>query len=235
MSVKHVVVTTSWDDGHKLDLQLAALLKKYGLRGTFYVSPDDREFKKADRLNHDEIKQLAKDFEIGAHTMTHPRLTTVTDRQAYREISNSKQFLEDIIGQPVTSFCYPGGDFDKRHPPMVKKAGFKLARTVERFHFDHAAVMTMPTTVHAYRHWSDLWKIAVFARFHPVKTVRYTLDWSELAIALFEKARVQKSTFHLWGHSWEIDNNHDWQRLERVFAHIGKQKGVRCRTNGELV
>lgn len=234
MSAKHVVVTTSWDDGHKLDLRLATLLKKYGLHGTFYVSPLDHEFKKADRLSSDDIKRLAKDFEIGAHTMTHPRLTTVSDRQAYREISKSKHVLELIIGKPIISFCYPGGDFDERHPPMVQKAGFKLARTVERFHFDHTDAMTMPTTVHAYRHWSDVWKIAKFARFHPVKTVRYTLDWGELAISLFEQARAQKRTFHLWGHSWEIENNHDWQRLERVFVHISKQK-AHYRTNGELV
>ena len=30
-------ITTSWDDGHPLDLRVAELLAKYGLQGTFYV------------------------------------------------------------------------------------------------------------------------------------------------------------------------------------------------------
>ena len=33
-------ITTSWDDGHTLDLRLADLLDKYDLRGTFYVARD---------------------------------------------------------------------------------------------------------------------------------------------------------------------------------------------------
>jgi len=30
-------ITTSWDDGHPMDLRVAALLAKYGIAGTFYV------------------------------------------------------------------------------------------------------------------------------------------------------------------------------------------------------
>ncbi len=40
------IVTTSWDDGHKLDLKLAHLLQKYNMPATFYVSPECREFSK---------------------------------------------------------------------------------------------------------------------------------------------------------------------------------------------
>lgn len=32
---KQIIVTTSWDDGHKLDLKLAKLLEKHEIRGTF--------------------------------------------------------------------------------------------------------------------------------------------------------------------------------------------------------
>ena len=30
-------ITTSWDDGHPLDLRVAELLSEYHLQGTFYV------------------------------------------------------------------------------------------------------------------------------------------------------------------------------------------------------
>ena len=65
---KQIIVTTSWDDGHKLDLKLAKLLKKYGIGGTFYISPKNREFREEDLLLDEEIIKLDRDFEIwGSH------------------------------------------------------------------------------------------------------------------------------------------------------------------------
>lgn len=36
MENKQLIITTSWDDGHPLDLKIAELLDKYGINGTFY-------------------------------------------------------------------------------------------------------------------------------------------------------------------------------------------------------
>src|SRR5215469_1471877 len=112
--MKKVIVTTSWDDGHKLDIKLAKLLKKYGIKGTFYVSPKNHELSKKDRLSNAEIKSLSKDFEIGAHTMTHPHLTRIAPDKAFQEIKESKEYLESIIDKKVNSFCYPYGDFNEK-------------------------------------------------------------------------------------------------------------------------
>ena len=38
-----VIVTTSWDDGHPLDLKVADILSEFGIQGTFYVAPYNRE------------------------------------------------------------------------------------------------------------------------------------------------------------------------------------------------
>jgi len=51
---------------------------------------------------------------------------------------------------------------------------------------------------------------------------------------LFERAKARNGLFHLWGHSWEIDKNHDWQRLENVLAYIAKQPDVHYLTNGDI-
>jgi len=126
------MVTTSWDDGHKLDLKLAKLLKKYGIRGTFYISPKNREFREEDFLSDDEIIKLNRDFEIGAHTMTHPRLTKISETEAFNEIIDSKKYLEDLIREEVQCFCYPGGAYNKKIKELVKRAGFIGARTTER-------------------------------------------------------------------------------------------------------
>jgi len=49
--MKAVYITTSWDDGHVLDMRLASLLTHYGFKGTFYISPHDREIPVEQRLS----------------------------------------------------------------------------------------------------------------------------------------------------------------------------------------
>jgi len=72
-------------------------------------------------------------IEIGAHTVTHPILTSLDDASAMQEIAGSKRDLEAIVGKPVTLFAYPNGkvgkDFDTRHVAMVREAGFQAAFT----------------------------------------------------------------------------------------------------------
>ncbi|WP_313702875.1 polysaccharide deacetylase family protein [Massilia sp.] len=72
-------------------------------------------------------------IEIGAHTVTHPILTSLDDASAMQEIRDSKRELEAIVGKPVTLFAYPNGkvgkDFDQRHVAMVREAGFQAGFT----------------------------------------------------------------------------------------------------------
>ncbi len=232
--MKEVVVTTSWDDGHKLDLRVAKMLEKYNLPGTFYIAPRDREFEAVDRLTDAEIKNIAKSFEIGAHTMTHPRLPKVSDGTAGKEITESKKYLEKVTGKQVSSFCYPGGSYKARHVRMVREAGFRYARTVRRHAFGYSGFpFEARTTIHTYNHFLDLWKIAKFARFNPVRTVRY-FQWDVLSKAIFDSVCERGGVFHLWGHSWEIDNHGDWEKLESVLRYISGRKNVRYVTNAEL-
>ncbi|HUC01829.1 MAG TPA: polysaccharide deacetylase family protein [Candidatus Paceibacterota bacterium] len=226
------IVTTSWDDGHILDMKLSDLLSRYGLPATFYIAPENREIAASERLSKAAVRSLSERFEIGAHTMTHPRLSRIDDASANAEIATSKSVLEDWTGKPVSAFCYPGGDFTPAHEAMVKDAGFAVARTVKRFSFGGGDRFAMPTTVHAYRHWSDVSAIAAFSGIK--NFLRNYLHWDDLAIALFEHARKNGGTFHLWGHSWEIEKNGDWNRLERVFRHIGRQNGITYKTNSQL-
>src|SRR3989344_5582292 len=98
-------VTTSWDDGDVLDERLAAMLEKYGLKGTFYIPRDYW----GERLSDDAIRALSEKFEIGAHTLTHADLTKLSLDEAEKEIRGSKQWLEEVTGKPVGMFCYPRG------------------------------------------------------------------------------------------------------------------------------
>ena len=85
-------------------------------------------------------------IDIGAHTISHPILTSLDDASAELEIAGGKEQLEAIIGKKVRLFAYPNGkvgkDFDQRHLAMVRAAGYDAAfttavgaitRSLERF------------------------------------------------------------------------------------------------------
>jgi len=231
-----VVVTTSWDDGHVLDLRLADMLVQHGIKGTFYVAPRDRELCEQDRLTDEQVRVLDEQFEIGAHTMSHRHLTALKPEDAWREVVESKAHLERVVGHSVTSFCYPAGKHKKRHAQMARDAGFALARTVRRFVCRAPKdPFEMHTSVHTYDHWLDIWGVLVLARFNLKRFFPLYRHWDRQAIALFDRVHEQGGVFHLWGHSWEVDEHDDWQRLERVLAHIGGHRDVVYAENKDVV
>jgi len=85
-------------------------------------------------LTREMVHTLSRhDVEIGAHTISHPILTSLDDAAARHEIVESKRQLEEITGRPVRYFAYPNGkqdrDFDERHMAMAREAGFDAAFT----------------------------------------------------------------------------------------------------------
>ena len=85
-----------------------------------------------ERLNWDEIVQLSRSklTEIGAHTVTHPKLSARSRECQHFEIAQSKADLEERLGRSVTSFAYP---FGARHHinqttlDLVRQVGFLRA------------------------------------------------------------------------------------------------------------
>ncbi|RJG07042.1 polysaccharide deacetylase [Noviherbaspirillum cavernae] len=85
-------------------------------------------------LTREKVCKLAQaGIEIGAHTISHPILTSLEDEAAREEIAAGKEQLEAITGRPVRLFAYPNGkagmDFDTRHVAMAREAGFDAAFT----------------------------------------------------------------------------------------------------------
>jgi len=230
-----VTVTTSWDDGHVLDLRLADLLDAYGLPATFYIAPRNVQIDERLRLSDTQLRQLGSRFEIGGHTLTHVRLPTVPLRTADEEIRLGKSCLEDVVQVKINAFCYPMGDYRPEHVELVRRAGFVVARTVRRWvHTPPNDLLQVGTTAHAYRHLKDLGPLTRRYWRRPPQLVSRFGSWDELAIAQFDQAVATGGVFHLWGHSWEVDANDDWARLTRVVRHIAGRTGIRYVTNGGL-
>ncbi len=235
-AVTRTIVTTSWDDGHTLDRKLASLLAQYGIRGTFYIAPYDHEILPHDRLTDDNLRALAEEgFEVGAHTLTHRLLPTLSPDEARGEIVGSREHLERVLGAPITSFCYPAGKYQRKHVALVEGAGYTYARSVRRFSLRVGDPLEARTSIHTYDHWLDALKLMWFVRGNPRAFLRLYRRWDRQAIALFDRVRARGGVFHLWGHSDEVDRHGDWGRLERVLAHIAHHADVAYVTNRDTV
>jgi peptidoglycan-N-acetylglucosamine deacetylase len=216
--VRDVRFTTSWDDGHPLDLRIAELLAKYELRGTFYVPRRNREGRAV--LGKAELRELAAHHEIGGHTFDHVRLSAASLDQ----IRRSKTAIEDELGRAIDGFCYPGGVHDAAIRAAVRDAGFCYARTIENLRFDVPRdPFQLATTLQFYPH-SRLTYVKNLARGHLRERARgfacVMRGHSLVATTceLLEAALASGTMFHLWGHSWELQEHGLWGELEAFFA-----------------
>lgn len=66
-------------------------------------------------------------FEIGSHSMNHIDLSTITNEDAYDEITRSKRRIESVIGETVHTFAYPYGSVNERIRNIVKETSYSFA------------------------------------------------------------------------------------------------------------
>jgi peptidoglycan/xylan/chitin deacetylase (PgdA/CDA1 family) len=223
-----LIVTTSWDDGSLLDLKLADLLERHGLKGTFYVPKTYSE----NPLRRQDLITIGKTFEVGAHTLNHVVLTKLSASELEKEIKGSKEYLEYLLGQKVNMFCYPKGYYNKNIKQMVNNAGFVAARTCKHGNFVLPKdPYEWPITLHA-SNGSPLMTLKIWRESGI--SFKSLIDWEVRAQLLFDLALQKGGIYHIWGHSWEIDNNGDWDKLERVFRYISKRRSVLYLTNVEI-
>ena len=73
-------------------------------------------------LSWSELAQMAAaGFEVGAHSVTHRRLTEISQAEAEREIVESKVAIEDRLGQSVQTFAYPFGLFNRANCDVARE------------------------------------------------------------------------------------------------------------------
>jgi len=88
--------------------------------------PEDKYFTSSD------LRGIPQDLvTIGSHSCTHERLPFLSDEAVRRELSNSRQFLEKLLGRDVQLFAFPHGDHNESLLRMCKDAGYTRVFTVE--------------------------------------------------------------------------------------------------------
>jgi len=72
---------------------------------------------------------IAAKWEIDAHTITHPDLTTVDDARLWQEVHGSRVAIRKMLHVPVEFFCYPSGRYNAHVIDAVRRAGYWGATT----------------------------------------------------------------------------------------------------------
>lgn len=226
-----VIVTTSWDDGAFTDLRIAELLKSAAVSGTFYVPLANT---KRPVIGGVDIRCLhGAGFEIGAHGASHRDLPGLPPPVLTQEVEGSKRCLEDILGAPVWMFCYPRGRHDTNVRRAVRLAGYAGARTTRMLQLaGNADVFAMPTTIQAFPHpvrayIKNLAKARnIFGLYDYLVNFRRSEDWVQLGRRLFDFALEHGGIWHLYGHSWEIEEFDLWNGLTNLLEYVQRRDGV---------
>jgi peptidoglycan/xylan/chitin deacetylase (PgdA/CDA1 family) len=129
----------SFDDGMRNNRTVALpILREYGISATVYVtigyigktSPWIGAGSDGRMLSADEVRELAEaGWELGAHTMTHPDLSTLDYQACREEIEGSKVALEAIGGVRVQTFAYPFGRYGPAAIAAARDSGLAAAVT----------------------------------------------------------------------------------------------------------
>ena len=133
-------IVLTFDDGYTDNYtNLLPLMRRHGYRGVLYLLGDfalrhnrwdvevDPTEPRAELMDLAQKQAfVAAGWEIGAHTQTHPHLTTLPLTAARGEIERSKASLEKTLGTEVVSFAYPYGDCNEALKQAVRAAGYAL-------------------------------------------------------------------------------------------------------------
>ena len=219
---KRKAVTLSYDDGVKYDRKLIKIMDKYGLKGTFNINsglfgkePGGR------RLTKEEAYELYANssHEVAIHGLCHLALAEVDTAIATYDVIEDRKELEDMFGCVIKGMAYAHGSVDDKVVAILKACSISYSRTTES-----TESFAIP------ENWLRL----------PATCHHNNPRLMELAKNFVEAGNgrniwgTNPMLFYLWGHSYEFNDNHNWEIIEEFAEYIGKREEIWYATNGEV-
>ena len=133
-------VAVTFDDGFTDVLETAVpILADAGIPATAFVAADLAAGGRPDHsyaptrpfMTWDQVRELAAaGWSIGSHSLTHPRLSALDDGESSRQLTESRDMIEQQLGSPVTLLAYPYGTpstVSPRDHDLAETAGYTAA------------------------------------------------------------------------------------------------------------
>lgn len=209
---KFKVLTMSYDDGRTADRKLVEIFNKYGIKGTFHLNSGLLD--QPGRIGPDEIKDLYQGHEVSCHTSTHPTIARCPKEQIAQELLLDRIKLEEIVGYPVRGLSYPNGSHNKQIRELLPHLGFEYARVVETtkgFGFPEDWFQWKATCHHNHN----------------------LMELGQQFINLHKKQYLYM--MYVWGHSYEFDNDNNWDLMENFCSLVGNREDIWYATNIQIV
>ena len=212
--------TLSYDDGVVQDKRLIEIFDKYHVKGTFNLGYGVLGYKpegpfKASKVEKEEVKELYRNHEVGGHGLYHSNLAALKDPYMTYEILEDKKQLEGLVEKPLQMFAYPFGLFNDSVKEMLKKAGYKGARTVR--------------STYGFQLPADPFELDPTCHHNDDRLM-------DLAKDFVEKPAFGPQLFYVWGHAYEFDKDQNWDRIENFLSYIDQNReGIWFATNGEIL
>lgn len=141
LPLKPAVIT--FDDGFGDQMQAVEMLRAHNMKATFYMIIGGANSQGCigitrsnlscgdSYLNWSQVREIASSdlIEIGAHTINHADLPSLTREEQLAEIAGSKKVLEDELRKPISTLAYPYGKFNATTIELASQAGFRTAVT----------------------------------------------------------------------------------------------------------
>ena len=232
---KFKVLTFSYDDGKIEDRRLVKLFNKFNLKATFNLNTGIID--PAIRIPQEEWPELYKGHDIAVHTFTHPTMIRLNDYNALREILDDKDNLEKIFKRPIYGLAYPNGSYDNRIVDIAKSVGIKYARVTNDKYAATKAAEAYAANADGPMLIGDENGFSMpedYMCWVPTCHHNHNLiDFGKKFMALTKKQYLYM--MYVWGHSYEFDNNDNWDVIENFCKYMGGRDDIWYATNIEII
>ena len=212
---KKKALTFSYDDGVIADKRLADILRKNGLKGTFNINSGSIG-KYPYKLTEEEViaTYTPDAFEVACHGVMHATATYCDTAALCGDIFEDRKNLESLLKQRINGMAYANGDFPDYFVDICRSCGIYYSRTTVATHN-----FSLPND---------------WLRLHPTCHHKDP-DLNNLADRFLNTNVIRAPyMFYVWGHSYEFDNDNNWDLIENFAKKMSNHEDVWYATNMEL-
>jgi len=81
------------------------------------------------RMTEDQVRQLAREHDVGFHTLRHDFLPALSDVELEEALTAGRERLESVCGRVFDQIAYPHGEAGPREARAARAAGFRMGFT----------------------------------------------------------------------------------------------------------